>query len=245
VKALFKRGLLALLPAILTIAVVYFVVTSLYHYIAMPIGDALMWLISHYTENDAAYYAKSPGSDSWFGWVFRWAPYIGLIVGFVLVFMIGAIVATFFGKKIGKGFESLLLRVPVINAVYPYAKQFTDFFSPSDGRPQFKNAVALPFPAPGIWSVGFITSEGLRHLDDHLKQRLVCIFVPTAPTPFTGYVVYVPRAEVIPLPITVDEALALIISCGVVTPAHQAISLLHFSEKAAEQGTVVPPPPGG
>jgi uncharacterized membrane protein len=107
---------------------------------------------------------------------------------------------------------------------------------------QFNAPVAIPFPAPGIISVGFITSDGLRQIDDHLKKRMLCVFVPTAPTPFTGFVVYVPREDVIPLPMTVDEALRLIISCGVLVPPHQAISLAQFSAAAAAAGTPLPMP---
>jgi uncharacterized membrane protein len=240
VKTLFKKGLLALLPMILTIIVVYLVVTSLYSYIAVPIGGATKWLILNYSDRNEEAILKG---EDFVSTVYRNAPWFGLVIGFVLVFMIGAIVATFFGKKIWKGVETLLVRLPVVNAIYPYAKQFTDFFSPKEGRPQFQNAVALPFPAPGILSIGFLTSDGLRHINEHTSKHLVCIFVPTAPTPFTGFVVYVPREDVIPLPITVDEALALIISCGVVTPAHQAVTLAAFTAKAAEQGKVLAAPP--
>ena len=232
-KSLFKKGLLALLPAVLTIAVVYFVVTSLRDYIALPLGAAIRWFITYYDGREEPYFLTGEGSKGLIGWSYHYAPWIGLVVGVVLVFVIGALVATFFGKKIWKAVESLLIRLPVVNAVYPYAKQFTDFFSASEGRPQFKNAVALPFPAPGLWSIGFITSEGMRHVNEHLNKHLVCVFVPTAPTPFTGYVVLVPREDVIPLPITVDEALALIISCGVVTPAHQLPSVTHLMPRPA------------
>jgi uncharacterized membrane protein len=234
VKSLFKKGLLALLPAVVTIFIVYLVVITLRDYVAIPLGEALKLLIIHVEDRNADYYTTGDGAKSFYGTVFKYAPWIGLVVGFVLTFFIGALVATLFGKKIWKAVENLLIRLPVVNAIYPYAKQFTDFFSPGEGRPQFKNAVAFPFPAPGLWSIGFMTSDGMRHMNDATHKHLVCVFVPTAPTPFTGYVVFIPREDIIPLPITVDEALALIISCGVVMPQHQAITVTHLMKRPAE-----------
>lgn len=85
----------------------------------------------------------------------------------------------------------------------------------------FKHAVAVPFPTHGMYSIAFVTGEGLRALNDTLRKHMVCVYVPTSPTPFTGYVVYVPREDVIPLPLSVEEAMRIIITMGVVHPAHQ------------------------
>lgn len=224
-KKLFARGLVALLPMIVTITVVWLVVTSINAYVAVPIGESLRWLILHYSDYDADWFSQGPGSGSFRGILYRFAPWIGIVVGFVLVFVIGALVATFFGKRIGQGFERVLSRLPLVNVVYPYAKQFTEFFSPHEKRVEFKNAVAIPFPSQGLYSIGFITSEGLRQLNDHFKKHLVCVFVPAAPTTVAGHLVFVPREEVIPLTISVDEAVRLIVSCGVLTPPHQTVSV--------------------
>ncbi len=223
-----------MLPAILTIAVVYFVVTSLKNYIAVPIGEAIKWLILNYSGHDEKYFADAPG---FIGWIFRYAPWIGLIVGVILVFVLGALVASFFGKKIWKAVESLLQRLPVVSAVYPYAKQFTDFFSSSEGRPKFKNAVAVPYPSPGLYSLGFITSDGLRHLNEHTGKHMVAVFIPATPTTFAGYLIFVPREEIVPLPISADEAVALVLSFGVVTPQHQSVSVTHLMKRPEEAKT--------
>jgi uncharacterized membrane protein len=91
---------------------------------------------------------------------------------------------------------------------------------------EFKLPVAIPFPTQGMYSIAFVTGDGMRALDETLKKHLVCVFVPTSPTPFTGYVVYVPREDVIPLPLNVEEAMRIIISAGVIHPGHQKVSAL-------------------
>ena len=129
------------------------------------------------------------------------------------------------GKKIYSIFEKLIAKLPVIKIIYPYAKQFTEFFFKGEQKMEFKAVVAIPFPTEGIYSIGFPTSDGLRHLNDATQKKMVCIFIPTSPTPFTGFTVYVPREQIIILPITVEEAMRIIISCGVVSPLHQSASL--------------------
>ncbi|MBI2932036.1 MAG: DUF502 domain-containing protein [Planctomycetes bacterium] len=235
-KGLFARGLIALLPMAVTILVIYFVISFLYTYVGMPLGDTMRWGLARIT-------GQSPEELMRISWFYRsGAPFLGLLLGIVIVFFVGAAVATFFGKKLLQLFERLLARTPVIGVIYPYAKQFTEFFSPGK-KPEFKNAVAIPFPCYGVYSIGFITGEGLRHLNEAARKPMVTVFVPTAPTPFTGFVCWVPREDVVPLPITADEALRIIISCGVLTPAHQAVSLTDFAAAAAREGKTLPPPP--
>lgn len=223
-KKLFTKGLLALLPMGVTIVTVYFVISLIYTYVGVPLGNALNWVL-----------IELWGSEwTWFHQ--KVSPILGLFLGVTLVFFIGAAVATFFGKKIYQLFESTVTRLPVIGVIYPYAKQFTEFFSPVDQKRELKHPVAVPFPTHGVYSIGFVTGDGLRHLNDAAGKSLVTVFVPTAPTPFSGFVCYVPREEVVPLPMTVDDALRVIISCGVLTPPHQTVSLGDFAASLARGG---------
>ena len=82
----------------------------------------------------------------------------------------------------------------------------------------------MPFPTQGVWSIGFVTGDGMKSLNEATGKHLLSIFVPTSPTPFTGYVIYVPREDVIPLPISIEEAMRIQISVGVLHPPHQAVS---------------------
>lgn len=240
-RSLFRRGLIALLPTVVTILLIYFVGGFLWDHIGMPLGEALKWTMQKVTGQSRDHLEDT----SWF--FRRGAPLAGLVLGIVLVFIAGAAVATFFGKKLLALIEAVLTRIPIVGVIYPHAKQFTQFFSRGGGggekRPEFKNAVAIPFPYANVYSIGFITGEGLRHLNEAMRRSMVTVFVPHSPTPFTGVVCWVPREEIIPLPITVDEALRLVISCGVLAPTHQSVSLVDFAAAAAKSGQPITLPP--
>jgi uncharacterized membrane protein len=218
-KRFFAKGLFAVLPIVVTAAVLYLVVGFLYNNVGVPIGEVVKWGVVRFAGEDA----QAP-SDHW-AWLFRWgAPVIGFCAAIVLTLIAGFFVATFFGRKLYQWFESILKRVPLIGTIYPYARQFTDFFFGDEKKQDFKTAVAVPFPMRGTYSIGFVTSEGMKSLNEATQKQLVCVFVPAAPTPFSGFVVYVPREDLIPLPLSVDEAMRIIISAGVIHPIHQAVS---------------------
>lgn len=217
-RRFFAKGLFAVLPIVLTTAVLYLVVGFLYNNIGVPIGEAIKWAVVRFAGEDP----RAP-SLHW-AWLFKWgAPVLGFCVAIVLTFSAGFFVATFFGRKLYQWFESILKRVPLIGTIYPYARQFTDFFFGDEKKKDFKTAVAVPFPARGTYSIGFVTSEGMKALNEATQKHLVCVFVPAAPTPFSGFVIYVPREDLVPLPLSVDEAMRIIISAGVIHPNHQAV----------------------
>lgn len=248
-KKVFAKGFAALLPMFLTIFVLYFIFNMLYDAVGKPVGKVMEWAAEAVT--DAGPEELQGRTPAW-KWFYKGgSSLVGAAVGVVLVFLIGSVVATFFGKKIYRVFEKALSKLPVIKVVYPYAKQFTEFFFQGEKKMEFKAVVAVPFPTEGLYSIGFPTSDGLRHLNDVTGKKLLCIFLPTSPTPFTGFTVYVPRELVIPLPITVEEAMRVIISCGVVTPLHQVTSLTevpsipvpHEAVPAALERPIGGPPP--
>lgn len=227
-KKFLAKGLMALLPLVVTAVVLYLAVGFLYNNVGIPIGEGLKWvaekgfgLTPPRVLPDGSF---APG-DEW-AWFFRWgAPLLGFCVAFLLTLVVGFFVATFLGNKIYKLFESLFSRLPVVKVIYPYARQFTDFFFSSDEKKpkDFKHAVAVPFPTQGIYSIGFVTGEGMKALNEATGKTMLCVFVPTSPAPFTGYVVYVPRDEVVQLPISIEEAMRVLISAGVIHPDHQRV----------------------
>ena len=216
-RTFFIRGLLALLPLGLTAAVVWWLVTFLWTYAGVPIGHACEWAMGRF----AGWSRDMPEH----GWFFSWgAPFLGFAFAVVLTLVAGFLLATLAGKTLYGFVERMLKRVPLIGQIYPYARQFTEFFlSPERGRADFKHAVAVPFPTQGMYSIAFVTADGMKSLNDALRKHLVCVFVPTSPTPFTGYVVYVAREDVIPLALSIEEAMRIIITMGVVHPGHQLV----------------------
>ncbi len=220
---MFAKGLAALLPTLLTLFVLVWIFRWLYDVIAKPMGSMVLWGVN-LLENVGA----PPSILKWIEWA---SPVLGLILGIGFIFVIGAIVATFFGKKIVLFTEKKVLsRLPLIKIIYPYAKQFTEFFFKGEDKLEFKAVVAVPFPTEGSYSIGFPVSHGFRHLNEVSDKKMIGVFLPTAPMAFTGFVVFVPREQVIPLPITVEEAMRTMISCGVIMPAHQAVSMTELPE---------------
>ncbi len=217
-KRFFVKGLFAILPIVLTAAVLYLVVGFLYNNVGVPIGEALKWGVARFGGEDP----KAP-SPHW-AWLYQGgAPVVGFCVAILLTLSAGFFLATFFGKKLYRWYESVVKRVPLIGSIYPYARQFTDFFFGDENKQDFKTAVALPFPARGTYSIGFVTAQGMKALNQATGKEMICVFVPASPTPVSGFLVYVPREDLIPLPISVDEAMRIIISAGVIHPDHQAI----------------------
>jgi uncharacterized membrane protein len=221
-KKFFFRGLFAVLPLALTAFVVWFVFGFLYGNLGVPLGEGAKWGMSKF-------FGWSPESEE-HAWFFRWgAPFLGFAFGIVVTLVAGFLLTSYFGKKIWQIFERGLKRLPVIGTIYPYARQFTEFFLSDDERKmEFKLPVAVPYPSAGSYAIAFITGDGLKALDEALKKHLVCVFVPTAPTCVTGLVMYVPRENVVPLPLTVEEAMRIIISVGVIHPGHQKVAPLEL-----------------
>lgn len=230
-KKIFAKGFAALLPMFLTIFVLYFVGKMVYDSIGKPMGDFMEWAATKFVNPDR--------DKPFWQWFYKFSPVVGAVLGCILVFLIGSLVATFFGKRIYELFEKVLSKLPVIRVIYPYAKQFTEFFFKGEQKFEFKAVIAIPFPTEGIYSIAFPTSDGLKHLNEATKSKMVCCFVPTSPTPFTGFTVYVPREQIVILPISVEEAMRIIISCGVVSPLHQSATLTQAPSMPAT-GQAVP-----
>jgi uncharacterized membrane protein len=115
-----------------------------------------------------------------------------------------------------------LFRIPLIRAIYPAVKQVTDFVL-ADKKSQFtaSRVVAVEPHANGIWSIGLVTGRGVRVLGASVapEREMVTVFVPSSPTAFSGYVLVVPRESVVDLPLSVEQAMRLLVSGGVIDPS--------------------------
>lgn len=145
---------------------------------------------------------------------------IGLIVSLLLVVSLGSVAGGFIGSRFVSRLERALHVIPVVRSIYPYTKQLVDFFL-ADRKMEFKSVVAVEYPRKGLWSSAFVTSSGLRTMHESTGQALVSLFIPSSPMPMTGYTIFAPVESLIPLPFTVDEALRVIVSGGVLVPPHE------------------------
>jgi uncharacterized membrane protein len=163
-------------------------------------------------------------------WDARWYPrFFGLIVALIGVYLAGRLVAGWLGRRLLRGVESVLGRVPLIRQIYPQIKQIVGFFFSDDAssgqgaenqKMKFSRVVLVQFPRKGVWAIGLMTGSAMRAIENESGEALT-VFIPSSPTPFTGWTVTVRRDEVHELPITIDEAIRYLVSGGVLVPPHQ------------------------
>jgi uncharacterized membrane protein len=145
-------------------------------------------------------------------------PGTGLVIAFVTLTLLGFLTANLVGRTMVGWGESLLNRMPIVRPVYKTMKQiFETLFSKSGSS--FRKVALVEFPAPGMWSLVFLSQSPSDEISDRLpKKEHVSAFLPCTPNPTTGFFFYVPREALIELDITVESAMTLLISAGMVQP---------------------------
>lgn len=143
---------------------------------------------------------------------------IALALLVTLVLGAGFLVGNVFGRQILDLLERSLLRIPLIKAIYPALRQLTDFLVSGKRPAEFQRVVAIPYPHPGVWSIGFVTGEGLPDAAKATGRKLLCVFIPSSPAPITGWICLVPQEDAIPLKMSVEEAIRFCVSVGVSRP---------------------------
>ena len=153
-------------------------------------------------------------------------PGTGLIIAFVALTLLGFLTANLIGRRLVSFGESLLSRMPIVRPIYRTAKQiFETLFSKSDSS--FRRVGLVEFPSPGMWSLVFLTQSPNAEISERLPAtEHVSAFMPCTPNPTTGFFFYVPKRDVIDLDITVEQAMTLIMSAGMVQPGGEPQSKL-------------------
>ncbi len=153
-------------------------------------------------------------------------PGLGLAVTIAFVFIIGAVASNVFGKRLINFLETPLHRIPVLRTIYVGTKQILESFSSSEKK-SFRQVVLVEFPSKGIQSVGFVTNI----TRDAAGNKAYYVLIPTAPNPASGFLVIVKEEDIIPTKLSMDDAIAIIVSAGTFT--HKDIDRL--------EGKAVPP----
>lgn len=138
-----------------------------------------------------------------------------LVVGIIV--LVGLVLRIFILRSLLHAAESVLNKVPLVRTVYSGIKQLVDAFNPHD-KVSFKQVVLIEFPRKGIYSLGFMTSELAGSLTPEQNNQYMSVFVPTTPNPTTGYFFIVARDQIFPVDLSRQEAMALIISGGIIQP---------------------------
>ena len=194
IKRYFITGLLVLVPLFITIWVLI---------VLIGILDQSLLLVPASLQPEALFGMSIPG--------------LGALLTLGIILLTGVIATNFFGKRIILFWESLLGRVPVVKSIYYSVKQVSDTLFADSGQ-AFRKALLVQYPREGSWTIAFLTGKPGGDVVNHLQGDYVSVYVPTTPNPTSGFFLMMPKADVIELKMSVDEALKYIVSMGVVAP---------------------------
>ncbi len=152
----------------------------------------------------------------------------------LVLYLLGKFLAAGVGRFFWLQFERVIIRLPLVRNVYSSVKQVTDFVF-SEREIEYTRVVAVEYPRKGIWQLAFVTGDALGDIAAAANEPMLTVFFPCSPMPFTGFTAVVKRCDTLDLNITMEQAIQLLVSCGVVAPPH------HLSEALAHREQQVRP----
>ncbi len=151
-------------------------------------------------------------------------PGLGFVLLAAFVFLVGWVVHQAVGRQLLYWWNQALVRFPLTGRIYNTLSQIVQGIL-GDQRRVFRRTVLIPYPTQGLWAVGFVTSEEPGAVSAAVGEPCVNVFVPTTPNPTSGFLLIVPRERLRELPISIEEAMKLIISAGAVVPKGEPVVL--------------------
>ena len=139
-------------------------------------------------------------------------PGVEIIIALIVITFIGWLSLSFLGKKFFELFNNILRKIPILRTIYSAIGQMTETFTKSDNKQ--KSVVLLEYPRKGIWAVGFATKENKGLIKNKVGEDIINVFVPTTPNPTSGFLLMVPKKDLIYLDITFEQASKFIVSAG-------------------------------
>ncbi len=192
IRRIFLTGLAAIIPFVIT----FYVIIAVFNFVD---GIAGVYVDS--------YLARTLGYT---------IPGIGIILTLLFVFLLGAIIHLS-RMRFHRWAEGLFLRIPFVHKIYYPVKQVINFLFFQPNR-SFQKVVLLEYPRKGIYSLGFVTNSSGRKFQDFLARETYNVFIPSSPSPITGFMLVIPREELHFLDISVEQAIRLIVSGGFINP---------------------------
>ena len=139
-------------------------------------------------------------------------PGVEIFVALIFITIIGWISLSFLGKKFFELFNNILKKIPILRTIYSAIGQMTETFTKNEK--ETSSVVLLEYPRKGVWAVGFATKENQGIISNKIKEELVNVFLPTTPNPTSGFLLMVPKKELIYLDVTFEQASKFIVSAG-------------------------------
>jgi uncharacterized membrane protein len=196
-------GLLIWLPIIATVLVIRFI---------LELMDHTLLLLPAAWQPEALTGLRIPG--------------LGALLALAILLLTGILVTNFIGRALVDFWEDALQRIPFIRAIYGGVKSFSETILSNSGN-SFKKVLLVQYPREGVWSIGFQTASGIAEITARTGEPKVCVFIPTTPNPTSGFIIMVSPSQVIELDMSVDAALKMIVTLGVVTPPVLPASAVH------------------
>jgi uncharacterized membrane protein len=187
-------GLLVWLPILVTVLIIKFLVDLM---------DTTLLLLPEVIQPENLLGFRIPG--------------LGVVLSGVVLLSTGMVVTNLMGRNMVSLWERLLMRIPLVRPIYSAAKQLSETLFSGSGK-SFRKVVLVEYPRPGLWTLAFLTGDGVTEVIEKTGRDLVNIFVPTTPNPTSGFFIMVPAKDLIELHMSVDAGIKLILSAGAVGP---------------------------
>jgi len=202
IRNIFVAGFLVIVPIFITISLLVFIFNIFEKILARPVSLVLQ-LIGLSQLN--GYHI--PGL-------------LGLVCLVIISFLLGLIVANVIGKKLLTLGEKILSKVPLVWNIYYASKQLMESTVSMSSRKSLQQVVIIEYPRLGMYAIGFVTSDARGEIHDITQKDVVNVFVPTTPNPTSGMLVMIPREQITPLSMSIEDGIKLIVSGGMVVPRH-------------------------
>lgn len=141
----------------------------------------------------------------------------GLLVAIMLIYLAGLLLGNYLGRRVYARVERLIAQIPGFKQVYPHVKQVVELIM-GERKVAFRRVVMVQYPRRGIWTMGLVTSDSISTIHEATGVPCIAVFIPSTPTPFTGFAITVPRDEAIDVPMSIDEAIRFFITGGTLVP---------------------------
>ena len=190
ISGCFLRGLITLLPLLVTILLLFFLFT----FLDSILGNVITLFVG------------------------RSFPGLGFIITILLIFLAGYFATYIIGAQLFKLGEEILYHVPLVKSIYAGAKQINELLFMQKNTDEYRRACLIEYPRKGIWSLGFVTSDVAAEIEAKVNEKMINVFIANTPTPATGFLVMVPAREVILLEMKIEDAFKYLVSGGMLKP---------------------------
>ena len=173
------------------------------------------WMIITFIDNQVA--GLLPDSLDFTKQLPHQIPGLGLIISIFTITIIGALTPGFIGRTLLKAGERVLDKMPVVRTIYGAIKQIMETVMSTNSE-SFREVVLVEYPRKNIWVIGFVTGETKGEVQSLNKSQLINIFIPTTPNPTSGFLLFIPKEDLVYMDMKVEDAVKMVISGGIVTP---------------------------